>query len=230
MEKSPAARFATARAMEEDLHRYIKDLPIVVRRPSYAVRTLKYIRRHRALSLAFGLAAAITVSIVFFVQWRESRRELLQENIRSLTKKGVDLTDSSEWLDAERQFHMILKLDESNVDALTNLGRMRLIQYNKSGRTPELSHLLTDAEQYVRRALETSPKHHNALNLLGVLCKKLGKYEQALEAYDTILKNNRTSYSALVNKGTVLALQRELDEAYECLLLQRRIGSSGAVS
>lgn len=59
MEKAPGRRYETARAMEDDLKRYLNDLPIIARPPSSALRIAKFVRRHRFAS-AVAIAMLVT--------------------------------------------------------------------------------------------------------------------------------------------------------------------------
>jgi serine/threonine protein kinase len=70
MEKDPARRYATAEAMAEDLRRFADGRPILSRPAGPITRTIKWARRHKALStaicsifvvlvLASGLAASV---------------------------------------------------------------------------------------------------------------------------------------------------------------------------
>jgi tetratricopeptide (TPR) repeat protein len=56
MEKNPADRYATAKALADDLRRYLEDKPIQARRPSLVQRARKWARRHRAAVTAASVA------------------------------------------------------------------------------------------------------------------------------------------------------------------------------
>jgi len=74
MAKTPDERYPSARALVEDLRRYLADRPIEARRPSLFHRSIQWVRRHRTLSTA---AAGILVVLVTFlavttaVLWQE---------------------------------------------------------------------------------------------------------------------------------------------------------------
>jgi len=66
MAKDPAARYATAQEMAEDLRRFLGDQPVLARRPSHAARAAMWARRHRTLvraSLAAALLGVATLAL-----------------------------------------------------------------------------------------------------------------------------------------------------------------------
>ena len=78
MDKEPAARYATASELAEDLRRFLEDRPIRARRPSLMDRAAKWSRRHRPLvasAAATVLAAALMLagSIGYVVRDRAAR-------------------------------------------------------------------------------------------------------------------------------------------------------------
>ncbi len=89
--KEPAERYATAKEMADDLHRFLEDKPIRARRPSLRQRLRKWARRHRAILwtaaiLLFFAAAALAAGGVWHMlkiqatlaEVRERDRELRQ--------------------------------------------------------------------------------------------------------------------------------------------------------
>lgn len=65
----PAQRYANAGEFADDLQRLLEHQPVLARRPTLAYRASRFVRRHRALSIAAGivflaLAAAATVSAI----------------------------------------------------------------------------------------------------------------------------------------------------------------------
>ncbi len=62
--KAPGGRYASARDLAEDLHRFLVGEPVRARPPSVLYRSAKFIRRHKALvGAAAGIAAALTAGI-----------------------------------------------------------------------------------------------------------------------------------------------------------------------
>src|SRR5262249_5830717 len=62
--RDPAARYATAAAMAEDLRCYVEDRPIRARRISPFERAWRWCRRNKVVASSIGLAAASLVTAV----------------------------------------------------------------------------------------------------------------------------------------------------------------------
>jgi serine/threonine protein kinase len=81
MAKEPAARYASAQQMADELNRFLEDLPIRAKRPSLTQRLWKWGRRHRALvwsaavSLMLLLATVVTSAAVGL--WAVRRQQKL---------------------------------------------------------------------------------------------------------------------------------------------------------
>jgi len=75
--QEPRRRYASARAVAEDLERFLGDRTLRARRPSYVDRTAKFVRRNRVLVL--GVAAtllALTAGLVAVSRLASSNQEL----------------------------------------------------------------------------------------------------------------------------------------------------------
>ena len=76
VEKRREARYETARDLADDLRRWLLDLPIHARRPSLAVRAVKFVRR-RKLPVAMGAVAAslLVIAALLYAGYSASQRE-----------------------------------------------------------------------------------------------------------------------------------------------------------
>ena len=79
--RDPAARYATAAALAEDLQRFVEDRPIRARRVSAAERLLRWCRRNK---LVAGLLASVVVTLtvgfaVSTMQWMRADRHAMRE-------------------------------------------------------------------------------------------------------------------------------------------------------
>src|SRR5262249_22153277 len=64
MAKEPVERYATAKELADDLHRFLEHRSILARRPSWLQSVRKWVRRHQAVvtATALTLAGALAVS------------------------------------------------------------------------------------------------------------------------------------------------------------------------
>jgi serine/threonine protein kinase len=74
MEKEPAARYASARELADDLKRFLDDQPIRARRPSILDRSVKWSRRHRAVVVTSTTALFVTLAVSTVALWEAKRR------------------------------------------------------------------------------------------------------------------------------------------------------------
>ncbi len=89
--KEPSDRYATARALAEDLRRFLEDRPIAARRPSVTEHLARWVRRHGAAALGAVLvlifmAGVLAVSAAVFRHQRDTARSL--RSIRRRTFRG----------------------------------------------------------------------------------------------------------------------------------------------
>ena len=72
LEKDPARRYDTARALADDLRRYLDGEPVTARRASAGYRLSKKLRKHRAL-VTVAAAALVAAGSLGLVSYRERR-------------------------------------------------------------------------------------------------------------------------------------------------------------
>jgi eukaryotic-like serine/threonine-protein kinase len=95
--KEPSERYATAKALADDLGRFLSDQPILARPPSVWNRAIKWTRRHRALALSAIITLLITavggiVSTVLIAreQARTTAAYLLASEQRESAQKSFE--------------------------------------------------------------------------------------------------------------------------------------------
>ncbi|MEO8311027.1 MAG: serine/threonine-protein kinase [Caldimonas sp.] len=131
LKKVPDERYATAAEMADDLRRWLDHLPIGARADSYAYRTRKFVRRHRA-----GVAAAAAVALALVAglggtAWqaveaeRQRDRALVQLQRAETASEFVDTMLYTTWGADER-----LTLEEF-------LGRSEQLALRQLDRQPE---------------------------------------------------------------------------------------------
>jgi eukaryotic-like serine/threonine-protein kinase len=74
IEKEPSARYRTARALADDLRRFLDDQPIHAKRPAVLDRLVKWSRRHRTAVIASTTALVVTLAASTAVLWESKRR------------------------------------------------------------------------------------------------------------------------------------------------------------
>jgi serine/threonine protein kinase/tetratricopeptide (TPR) repeat protein len=89
LEKNPADRYTTARALADDLRRFLEHEPIRARRPGVSQRLRKWGRRHRGVvSTALAVGALALVGLVLGLAWHNRQLGLAAERERDLFTKA----------------------------------------------------------------------------------------------------------------------------------------------
>lgn len=90
LEKEPARRYETARALAQDLQRYLEGEPILARRASISYRISKKARKHRALVIvsviAFAIIAGLIITAIYSAIQSRQREILAQQFGRQVEK------------------------------------------------------------------------------------------------------------------------------------------------
>ena len=73
-----------------------------------------------------------------------------------------------------------------------------------------------DALVHFEKILEIEPNNTEALQKVGNIFGKLGKYEKAITCYDKVLQQNQDNILALINKGLALHYLQKYEEAITC--------------
>ena len=103
LEKNPSARYATARALAEDLERWLRQEPIRARPAGLPLRAGRWVRRNRigtALILSLLLGLGVSLGLLQLSGQRQDRLDLIRaNNIQRFTEEVETL-----WRDARRGF------------------------------------------------------------------------------------------------------------------------------
>ena len=87
MAKEPSGRYSTARAMADDLRRFLDQRPIQARRPSVIERGVRWARRHRPIAAALAgatILAVVCLAISTLVIWGAMSRVQSESDARRL--------------------------------------------------------------------------------------------------------------------------------------------------
>jgi serine/threonine protein kinase len=93
MDKDPDRRYPTAKALGDDLHRYLNRFAIAARRTGPVTRMTKFVRRHK-LATAVGAVILLLVSVAAVTTWlyHQGRREIATKDVDTQAAlKAADL-------------------------------------------------------------------------------------------------------------------------------------------
>ncbi|MBS0196380.1 MAG: serine/threonine protein kinase [Planctomycetes bacterium] len=84
MSKSRDSRYETAAALSDDLRRYLRNEPILARRPTATYQLAKFARRHRTLvvsaaAVTLAITAGLIISITLFLREQQARGAVAKE-------------------------------------------------------------------------------------------------------------------------------------------------------
>ncbi len=210
LEKSPADRYATARAFSEDLTRFIHDQPIFAKAPSPTQRIVKYVRRHKAPVIAATATVLMLIAASLLVY---KVREYRDAEVERWVDHGVDLTEKGEWSGAEVFFRDALARSPKNTRALYQLARNKKEMANSVDDPDQRRRILMEADGLCRAALNIEPRNIRALNTHGVILKKLKRYDDAIAVYGEARDAEPDYFAPWVNLGTTYALKRDFAQA-----------------
>jgi tetratricopeptide (TPR) repeat protein len=122
-------------------------------------------------------------------------------NIKLLNKIGVANMYLEKYREARDNFNEILELDESNTDALFNLG---LTYQEIESKSPNRN--FTKSIQQFKKILQKDENNVNALTSLGILHFKIRKYAEASDYIrKSISASDNEDWRALLAMGSILS-------------------------
>lgn len=220
MEKSPDARYETARAMADDLRRYINDLPIVARRPSVVTRAVKFTRRHKLPVVA--ATAVVLVSASAFLWQREAaarQREEQQKRlaqISALHDSAQSLALVNQWKRAEADLRSALAIDPDHIVTLLTLAWLKL-EYFKA--QPQAAGLESQEDVIAAcdHILRLDPNESKALAYKGTAQRRLGRHSDAIASLERVLKLEPAKFETWSNLGSLYVVIKDLEKGAEYL-------------
>jgi len=139
-----------------------------------------------------------------------------KEQISSLFRDADQALAERDWEFAADKYYGVLALDPENASALANLAIAKKEQYNALLPDRKVK-LLEEGLVLCERALGIDSSRARTWNVKGVLLKMLGKFDEALAAYERARKLNPNDSYYWANIAQVNVLQRNLDLALENL-------------
>jgi serine/threonine protein kinase/Flp pilus assembly protein TadD len=106
MAKNHEERYASARDLADDLERFLKDQPILARRPTPVQRARKWARRHRpamwsAAVALFGILAVLAGSVGWVMRDRAARRARMTADLHTALDEARRNQNDGNWPQAE---------------------------------------------------------------------------------------------------------------------------------
>jgi serine/threonine protein kinase/Flp pilus assembly protein TadD len=214
LEKSPEARYETARALAEDLRRYINDLPIIAKRPGPIRRMAKFVRRHKAPVAAVTAVVLLVTSMLF---WKHESAARLKAEIASRYDSAQAYGATNKWVEAEAELRTAMRLAPDDLQTLRTVAWFNLEHYAKMpeqvGRESQ-----TVVVAACRKVLTLKPDDATALNYLGIALRRLERYEEAIDPLEKALRLDPNAYAIWANVGTLYAVTGDLAKAEEYML------------
>jgi serine/threonine protein kinase/Flp pilus assembly protein TadD len=211
LEKSADARYETARALAEDLRRYINDLPIIAKRPGPIRRMAKFVRRHKAPVAAVTAVVLLITSMLF---WKHESAARLQAEITSRYDSAQAYGATNRWVEAEAELRTAMRLAPDDLQTLRTVAWFNLEHYAKMpeqvGRESQ-----KDVVKACRKVLAMEPNDVTALNYLGIALRRLERYEEAIDPLEKALRLDPKAYAIWANVGTLYAVTGDLAKAEE---------------
>lgn len=224
LEKDPGARYATAKALADDLRRFMNDLPIFAKPPGPIGRSIKFMRRRRATSVAILATLLLTASGAATVWYAKDVRKQRAERIDKLVNLGGEHLGRGEITQAEAEFTEVIGLDPDNYRALVNLATVKRYQF-------DLTHeelRLDEAIDLIGRALEKDPSRAEHWNVKGVILRLRNRLPESIEAHEQGIKINAGYFANWVSLANVYVLQGKFEKAEECLLRGTQLPGTSA--
>lgn len=223
LERSPDARYPTAKEFADDLRRFINDLPIAAKRPGPLKRTFKFVRRHKAPVMT---VAAIVLALAGGSAWYweatvgRAARRAAQASERAAQamaccESGTNFVFMKNWGDAEKELQGALQIVPDHTDALLLLAWMKLEHFKEEpARAGEAA--LVAAEAAARKVVQKQPPKEalvKALGYQGVALRRLKRYEEAAKALERCVALSPDEYQNWSNLGIAYTLSRNLEAA-----------------
>ncbi|HKQ48758.1 MAG TPA: protein kinase [Phycisphaerae bacterium] len=214
LEKDPGARYQTARELAEDLRRFIDDRPILAKPLGPVGRSVKFMRRRRAATVAIFSIVLLGASIAGTASYKrraaraEEESRLAEakakiEEVEKLVSVGVSHIRNNEPAQATSVLSKALLIDPADYRALMNLAiaKKNLYVVTADSPTSRREHFLDEAIELFTKASDVSPNRWEPLNLKGVVLRLRGRYPDAVDAYEQGLELAERTASELEKDG-----------------------------
>jgi len=220
LEKSKEARYGDARALADDLRNYMHARPIVARRPGPVSRTIKFVKRRRALVIGVAAAVLLPLAGLFSARQMAIRKEAEIERraaeVQALCESGSYYSGKGKWDLAEAEWRRALELDPNHVATLLELAHMK-VTLSSTMSEEDATKALTEVDELCAQILQIDPAEMRALAFQGVALKRLERYPEAIETLERTVELAPAAFASWSNLGALYAVTGDLVKGEENL-------------
>jgi tetratricopeptide (TPR) repeat protein len=207
MAKDPVNRYASSRALADDLRRFLENRTIEARRPSVGERLTKWSRRHRTIVNAAAVVLVVAFVVLFLstvMIWKEKARteaaltqvEAERQRAKTHYEKAREAVDEITHI-VEQQSTSFVAVKETRRELLQKAQRFYESLLGTNSQNPEV---MVETCQSFRR--------------IGSIHMQLGQYEEAETAYISAFDIGKKVYKT---RADDLQTQNLLGDSIEAL-------------
>jgi tetratricopeptide (TPR) repeat protein len=191
----------------------LRDEPLVTVPPGPIRRALKYVRRHPT-GVTAVLATVVVLVATAGIGWAMGRAR--DHKVNGLTDRANQLGREKRFTEATDLMKEALDLRPNHALAWSSFCWLQRewLDHDRSMRTRER---LDDAEKTCRRALELDPENVYTTNYLAHVFRMLGRPQEAVQLYKSILDRSPEYYFVWSSLGATYASMGDLNLAEESL-------------
>jgi len=181
LEKDPRQRYPSARALADDLTRWLDGEPIAAHAPSLFYRLRKRVAKRRGIYAAVALAVLAVLAVLAPLLWRASAgRARAEDELRLWERISGVMADAEVYASKGHVKRALARLDEGIAACEAQLRRREFATAHYFvGRLQRLRHRPAEAQRALDRALELDPALGEASLERGLLA--VDQYNQTLE-------------------------------------------------
>ncbi len=204
------ARYQSAQALADDLTRYLEHRPILARAPSGWYLASKFVRRNR---IGVAAAAIVVLALLGATVFSLRAADRAQRALAEATARGVELSAVNGFVEQmlvsadpelggsqDRPLREVIDGAERALDTLREprtAGQVALLlarTWSGLGDSERVDKLLARAEPWVMTGFGAhSPEHFQLQRLRAEELGKRGELDDALAAYDGLIRDMRTT-------------------------------------
>src|SRR5262245_32247453 len=135
LEKDPAKRFPSAKALAEDLDRWLQDEPILARPTGPVYRSIKWMRRNPAVATALATVVVFSATLAVILRQNAANRSLSAGSLKSfaIVLRPADPNSASLAKDWSRDLNHLF----SRLSGLKTLERTHILKWEGSRESAE---------------------------------------------------------------------------------------------